>query len=635
MFDLQKNDQAQGADKGKQGREDSALHGEDKSEQNSVWQTLAMRPVGIRPMLNVSRPDDPHEREAERIADGVLRAPEQQACPCGGSCSSCRAERRGGEQLPSQAGPARAASEDETVAPLLEDEVSQSPGRPLDSTTGALFEKRFGHDFSRVRVHDDSRAAATASALRASAYTLGSDIVFGAGAYAPATQQGRSLLAHELAHVVQQSASASSQRATLARQTWGTAKTTAPPAKNESPGDVFRARLKDEVALFANAGVILDWIVAQRASGASVTAFKASALFADAATMKKMKPVPASAGELVPALEMLEYYKVVPRAGPGDWHIVLPPLATGQTQQDVNRAGFDKNRKDIAAFQQSFETRFDAKGHPVKQIAQQELLEDTMAAGAASEFKAQKDAETNLAAVTAELGEFVAFRKKGPPVFRVTTDSPSKVTVKDKTNVLLPVAGQKKPTPVDEADFDRIEPVKTGTSPEVEARRKDIEARLKKAERTLFNAEGFHRFATEMVWFLHELANTSAIKFKAGTYPRHGKFGEYAADMYPSIIEDSRGFYKVDKAEQFVDDINKVAEAGNPYWGKFAWQIVYNDATLQTKINAKYGARMSSAPHHGPSPDKLHMHLDIRPLNVVADPDTGFGVNPSGRVVLY
>ena len=188
---------------------------------------------------------------------------------------------------------------------------------------------------------------------------------------------------------------------------------------------------------------------------------------------------------------------------------------------------------------------------------------------------------------------------------------------------------------MDEADFDHIEPVKTGTSTEVEARRKDIEARLKKAERTLFDAQGFHRFATEMVWFLHELANASGIKFKAGTYPRHGKFGEYAADMYPSISEDSRGFYKMDKAEQFVDDINKVAEAGNPYWGKFAWQIVYNDATLQAKINAKYGARMSSAPHHGPAPDKLHMHLDIRPLDVVADHDTGFGVNSSGRVELY
>jgi len=55
----------------------------------------------------------------------------------------------------------------------------------------------------------------------------------------------------------------------------------------------------------------------------------------------------------------------------------------------------------------------------------------------------------------------------------------------------------------------------------------------------------------------------------------------------------------------------------------------------QATINAKYGDRMSSAPHHGPAPDKLHMHLDIRPLNVVADPDTGFGIDSSGRVVLY
>jgi len=332
---------------------------------------------------------------------------------------------------------------------------------------------------------------------------------------------------------------------------------------------------------------------------------------------------------------MLQFYDVVKPRAPGEWQIVLAPLQPGQTQQDVNRGKFDQNRKDIAAFQKSFETRFDASGHPIKQIAQQQLLEDSLAAGAASEFKAQKTAETTLAATTAELDEFVAFRKKGKPVFRVTTDSPTKATAKDKTFVVLPIAGQKTPTQVDENDFDHIEAIRTGTSPETVARRTAIETRVSAAEKGLFDAQAFHRFATEMVWFLHQLEKTSSIKFTAGTYPRHGKFGEYAADMYPRIDENADGFYKQDKAEQFVDAINTVAEAGHPSWGKFAWQIVYNDAALQTTINNKYGApRMSSAPHHGPAPDKLHMHLDIRPLDVQPDRDTGYHVD-SGRVVLY
>jgi len=79
-----------------------------------------------------------------------------------------------------------------------------SPGRSLDSEARAFFEPRFGYDFSRVRIHADDRAANAAQAVQAQAYTLGNEIVFGAGRYSPATAQGKRLLAHELAHVVQQ-----------------------------------------------------------------------------------------------------------------------------------------------------------------------------------------------------------------------------------------------------------------------------------------------------------------------------------------------------------------------------------------------------------------------------------------------
>ncbi|MGH9764799.1 MAG: DUF4157 domain-containing protein, partial [Blastocatellia bacterium] len=81
----------------------------------------------------------------------------------------------------------------------------RSPGRALDQPTRAFFEPRFGHDFSRVRVHSDARAAESASAVNALAYTVGSNIVFAEQQFAAGSERGRRLLAHELAHVVQQS----------------------------------------------------------------------------------------------------------------------------------------------------------------------------------------------------------------------------------------------------------------------------------------------------------------------------------------------------------------------------------------------------------------------------------------------
>jgi outer membrane protein OmpA-like peptidoglycan-associated protein len=83
-------------------------------------------------------------------------------------------------------------------------QVLRSPGQPLDPTTLAFFEPRFGRDFSKVRVHTDPGAAASAKAVNAQAYTIGSDLVFGAGRYTPRTDTGRQLLAHELAHFLQQ-----------------------------------------------------------------------------------------------------------------------------------------------------------------------------------------------------------------------------------------------------------------------------------------------------------------------------------------------------------------------------------------------------------------------------------------------
>jgi hypothetical protein len=149
-----------------------------------------------------------HHSPAPSPAGGVL----QRKCGCGrhtpggGSCSSCRKKRAASLH--------RAAAHADPVGaiPPVVHEVLRSPGRPLGPAARAFFEPRFGQDFSGVRVHTDPRAAASAEAVGALAYTVGRHVVFGAGQYAPGTAAGRRLLAHELAHVVQQRPAAGTPR---------------------------------------------------------------------------------------------------------------------------------------------------------------------------------------------------------------------------------------------------------------------------------------------------------------------------------------------------------------------------------------------------------------------------------------
>lgn len=94
-------------------------------------------------------------------------------------------------------------AEPATVPPVVH-EVLNSPGQPLDASSRAFMEPHFGHDFSRVRVHNDEQAAESARAVNANAYTAGDHVVFDTGQYAPGTDTGQRLMAHELTHVVQQ-----------------------------------------------------------------------------------------------------------------------------------------------------------------------------------------------------------------------------------------------------------------------------------------------------------------------------------------------------------------------------------------------------------------------------------------------
>lgn len=123
-------------------------------------------------------------------------------CSCGqhtggGECEHCK-ERRAGLQRSTSGGA------DVSTAPPIVSEVLRSTGKSLDAGTRAFFEPRFNHDLSGVRVHSDARAEESAAAVGALAYTVGSNVVFGRSQYRPSSAEGTRLLAHELAHVVQQ-----------------------------------------------------------------------------------------------------------------------------------------------------------------------------------------------------------------------------------------------------------------------------------------------------------------------------------------------------------------------------------------------------------------------------------------------
>jgi hypothetical protein len=157
----------------------------------AVTPPSAPLPLPLQGKLAVGSVADPLEKEAGAAADRVMRSPsEASAAGVGAS--------------PPMAGGA--------AAPQIVHDILQAPGAALDAGVRAFMEPRFGHDFRQVRVHADARAAKSAEEVGARAYTVGQHVVFGAAQYAPATDSGRRLIAHELSHVVQQRGGLAVQR---------------------------------------------------------------------------------------------------------------------------------------------------------------------------------------------------------------------------------------------------------------------------------------------------------------------------------------------------------------------------------------------------------------------------------------
>jgi hypothetical protein len=167
--------------------------------------------------------DDPLEREADRIADAVIAGAPIGTVGSGApdtaqrKCAECEAEEEeslrrkpNGADVPAATGHSAAAAAAGAVS---------RGGQPLSPRERAYFQPRFGHDLSGIRIHTHDEAAAAARAIDARAYALGSDIAFARGEYRPDTGAGRHLMAHELAHVLQQDGDATPS---IRRATYGT-----------------------------------------------------------------------------------------------------------------------------------------------------------------------------------------------------------------------------------------------------------------------------------------------------------------------------------------------------------------------------------------------------------------------------
>jgi hypothetical protein len=187
----------------------------------------------LQTKLNIGQPGDKYEQEADRVAEQVMRMPEPhgqrqpkeeeeeesiQSKPLAAQITPL-VQRQAEEEEKEEEEPIQTKALSEQITPLVqrqeeeEEEIQTKPtninaikggGRPLPQQARNFFESRFGANFRSVRVHTGAHAAETARSINARAFTVGRNITFGAGQYAPESNAGKNLIAHELTHVIQQ-----------------------------------------------------------------------------------------------------------------------------------------------------------------------------------------------------------------------------------------------------------------------------------------------------------------------------------------------------------------------------------------------------------------------------------------------
>ena len=160
----------------------------------------------LQAKLSVSKPGDIYEQEADRVAEDVMRMPDRRmvsSSPGRVGCSECA----GNKQVKLKRSKAEVKQPSGHNMPRTLDEIGEqlsATSHPMDTETHVLMRDVFDTDFSGVRIHSNSEAQLAAQVMRADAFTIGSHVFFARDKYNPKTSEGKSLIAHELTHVIQQ-----------------------------------------------------------------------------------------------------------------------------------------------------------------------------------------------------------------------------------------------------------------------------------------------------------------------------------------------------------------------------------------------------------------------------------------------
>src|SRR6185436_9413487 len=161
--------------------------------------------------LTVGAADDPLEREADEMADKVMRMKMPEPINFLKSDNSINRKCAHCEEEEKEVSRKESGNESSFSAPSIVNDALSSGGKSMDAETRLFMESRFSYDFGNVKIHDDGLAAKSASSINALAYTSGNDVVFNSGQYNTNSDSGKRLLAHELTHVVQQRGKISKQ----------------------------------------------------------------------------------------------------------------------------------------------------------------------------------------------------------------------------------------------------------------------------------------------------------------------------------------------------------------------------------------------------------------------------------------
>jgi len=610
----------------------------------------------IQTKLTVNQPGDRYELEADRVAEQVMRMPETSSSPPGVLQRQSAENDEDEETLQAKASPGQTPQ----VTPELQTRISslRGEGQPLSDSIRTFMEPRFGHDFSKVRIHTDAQAVETASAVNARAYTLGRDIVFGAGQYRPGTSEGKRLLAHELTHIVQHGSS------------------------NHRRGVMFRQE---------DAGIVEDAGVSEGAKDASSTdAGLQTPSPASQAESSVCPPVTSCPNVPVPELQhtptdcsqpgsnkdLLQTFKLSDNVFSEDMKHVkcfIEQLASclaevehkkemeGIEQKAIKGTKGETRRERKEMIEQAMGT---IPMRILQEVTHARILQEVN-----NDFQSHmqiviKEQHKNLQKNMSMIEQEVLKRSTKKEKRSKNKSSSTSPTIQDIKVIVDQERCKKRDKSIDMIRkymrawmYGRIEKAKKLAGENLKAQKiaplrtvlteerirlpkisKDIEEEIKKRTKMKQTStkvktpksgkpreEKPATIAPEVANFLIELRKLHK-NFSASTYSGHGE-GSWKGQGFSLDLTltgkdaetDERGFYKLETAKNFLRHIRDAAEVV-----KAEWRVLYDDDDVAKAINKETGKKNVSymaevfkgkeeLNWHGPAPLKLHFHLDIAP----------------------